>query len=179
MSRCVLLALLVACGGGGETKMLRRGAVAPDVVGEAADGTWVKLSALEGQLAIVYFYPKDGTPGCTQEACAFRDAFERYEEAGIVIFGVSGDHAASHRTFRAEHELPFPLVADVDGKVMAAYGVPSPLGMASRVTFLVGRDGKIARVFRDVDPGVHAEEVLAAVQKLETRMPVRQRKHFD
>lgn len=161
----MLAMLLAACANGG-AKLLAPGAAAPDVVGEGADGANVKLSALAGKAAVVYFYPKDDTPGCTKEACAFRDWFARYAEAGIVIFGVSRDDAASHRAFRKEHELPFPLVADVDGKVQAAYGVPSRFGMAARVTFLVGRDGKIARVFPDVDPGVHAEEVLAAAKAL-------------
>lgn len=156
---------LAACSGDA-TVLLAPGAVAPDVVGEAASGDAVHLSAQRGHPAVVYFYPKDETPGCTKEACAFRDAFDRYAKAGVTIFGVSGDDATSHREFRQKHALPFPLVADVDGAVQRAYGVPSRLGMAARVTFLVGPDGKIARVFPDVDPGVHAEEVLAAIAAL-------------
>lgn len=156
---------LVACGGDA-TALLAPGATAPEVTGEAANGDAVRLSAQQGKPAVVYFYPKDDTPGCTKEACAFRDAFDAYTKAGVTIFGVSRDDAASHRAFRTKHQLPFPLVADEDGAVERAYGVPSRMGMSARVTFIVGRDGKIARVFPDVDPGVHSAEVLAAIAAL-------------
>jgi thioredoxin-dependent peroxiredoxin len=147
----------------GGTGLLPVGAVAPDFEGHDVTGKTVRLSEQLGHAAVVYFYPKDGTPGCTTEACAFRDAFKRYDQRGIVIFGVSRDSDDSHKEFRAHHALPFPLVADEDGTVDRAYGVPSLLGMSKRVTFLVGADGKIARVWPDVDPGVHADAVLAAV----------------
>ena len=140
------------------------GAVAPDVTGTASDGSSTTLSAARGHAAVVYFYPKDETPGCTKEACAFRDAFTKYEARRVTIFGVSRDSEESHKKFRAKHSLPFPLVADEDGKIASAYGVSSTLGMASRVTFLVGADGTIVRSWPDVDPGVHADEVLAAAQ---------------
>jgi len=143
--------------------LLPVGASAPEIVGTTRDGRPAALSTLRGHAAVVYFYPKDETPGCTHEACAFRDAFAKYEERHVTIFGVSRDSEASHEQFRAKHSLPFPLVADEDGTVARAYGVVSTLGMASRVTFLVGKDGRIARVWPDVDPGVHAREVLAAV----------------
>jgi peroxiredoxin Q/BCP len=161
----LLLFCLLACGGGA-TDLLAPGAPAPDVVGEGPNGESVRLSSRAGQPSVVYFYPKDDTPGCTKEACAFRDAFDRYVRAGVTIFGVSGDDAASHRAFRKKHRLPFPLVADTEGAVQRAYGVSSRLGMPARVTFVVGRDGKVARVFRDVDPGVHEAEVFAALQGL-------------
>ena len=164
--RGLVFALALSACGGDATDLLAPGATAPDVVGEAANGDAVHLSAQTGKPAVVYFYPKDDTPGCTKEACAFRDAFDAYVKAGVTIFGVSGDDAASHRAFRAKHALPFPLVADVDGAVQRAYGVRSRMGMPARVTFIVGRDGKIARVFPDVDPGVHAGEVLAAIAAL-------------
>jgi thioredoxin-dependent peroxiredoxin len=141
------------------------GAAAPDLVGTNADGSKQRLSQVEGEFAVVYFYPKDDTPGCTKEACAFRDAFDKYKAAGVTIFGVSRDSEESHRKFRKNHSLPFPLVADESGDVQRAYGVPSKMGtMAARMSFLVGRDGKITRVWPDVDPGVHAVEVLAAVE---------------
>jgi len=139
------------------------GAPAPEVIGVGHDGRPATLSSVRGHAAVVYFYPKDETPGCTHEACAFRDAFGKYEERHVTIFGVSRDSEASHEQFRANHSLPFPLVADEDGSVARAYGVSSTLGMASRVTFLVGKDGRIAHVWPNVDPGVHAREVLAAV----------------
>jgi peroxiredoxin Q/BCP len=121
------------------------------------------LSSVRGHLVVVYFYPKDETPGCTKEACAFRDWFAKYEARQVTIFGVSRDSAQRHEEFRAKHNLPFPMVADEDGAVARAYGVPSILGMSSRMTFLVSKDGKIVRVWPNVDPGVHAQEVLAAI----------------
>jgi thioredoxin-dependent peroxiredoxin len=164
-----LVCLLAACGGptvrpDGGQGLLPLGARAPELVGEAADGSKVPLSACRGHAAIVYFYPKDATPGCTKEACAFRDAFERYEARKVTIFGVSRDSEEIHQEFRARHALPFPLVSDQDGAIAQAYGVPSPFGMSARVSFLVGPDGRIARVWPDVDPGVHAREVLAAAE---------------
>ena len=146
----------------GGTGLLPVGAVAPEVVGTDPAGKTVRLSEVRGSPAVVYFYPKDGTPGCTTEACAFRDAFKSYEAKHVVLFGVSRDSADSHAKFAASHSLPFPLVADQDGSVSLAYGVSSTLGFDSRVTFLVGADGRIAHVWPNVDPGVHASEVLAA-----------------
>jgi thioredoxin-dependent peroxiredoxin len=158
---------LAACGPvkrpDGGTGLLPVGAIAPDFLGHDITGKTVHLSEQRGHAAVVYFYPKDGTPGCTTEACAFRDAWRRYEKKGVVIFGVSRDSDDSHREFRVHNALPFPLVADEDGSVDRAYGVPSMLGMSKRVTFLVGPDGKVLHVWPDVDPGVHADEVLGAV----------------
>jgi peroxiredoxin Q/BCP len=166
MRRAALaIALIAVVGCGDKSGLLQPGAAAPELVAEGAGGEVVRLSEQRGKHAVVYFYPKDDTPGCTKEACAFRDAFDLYTERGITIFGVSRDDAESHREFREQYELPFPLVADVDGKVQAAYGVPSVFGMAARVTFIVGRDGKITRVFPEVDPGLHADEVLAAIPR--------------
>jgi peroxiredoxin Q/BCP len=150
--------------------MLGAGAQAPDVSGRDASGAIVRLSQQRGNAAVVYFYPKDSTPGCTEEACAFRDTFERFVAERVVIFGVSRDSEESHAEFRKEHQLPFVLVADESGAAQDAYGVPSTFFvLSSRVTFLVDGDGRIARVWPDVDPGVHASEVLAAVQALRAR----------
>lgn len=163
----VLLVLCIGCGPvvrtDGGRGLLPVGALAPEVVGEAADGSVTRLSAVRGHAAIVYFYPKDGTPGCTKEACAFRDAFTRYQQRHVTIFGVSRDSPEIHAEFRVSHHLPFPLVSDETGAIAQAYGVSSPLGMSARVTFLVGPDGRIARVWPDVDPALHANEVLAAI----------------
>jgi peroxiredoxin Q/BCP len=142
--------------------LLPVGAEAPDFEAHDPNGAAVRLSSATGSLRVVYFYPKDETPGCTKEACAFRDAFDRYRAQGIVIFGVSRDSDESHRGFQKHHSLPFALAADESGAIQTAYGVPSRLGHSARVTFLVGRDGRIARVFPDVDPAVHATDVLAA-----------------
>jgi thioredoxin-dependent peroxiredoxin len=149
--------------------LLQVGMMAPDVTGSALDGGPTALSTVHGHAAVVYFYPKDGTSGCTREACAFRDWYEKYESRHVVIFGVSRDSAESHRGFRAKHDLPFLLVADESGSVARAYGVPGAFGMTSRVTFLVGKEGRILRVWPDVDPSVHAEEVLAAIDAADPR----------
>ncbi|HXU62898.1 MAG TPA: peroxiredoxin [Polyangia bacterium] len=149
--------------------LLPVGTVAPPVAGTDAAGKTVKLSDEKGKFAVVYFYPKDDTPGCTKEACAFRDSFDKFGQAGVTIFAVSRDSEASHKTFREHHKLPFPMVADPSGEVQKAYGVPSMLpgtGLAARVTFLVGPDGKIAHVWPKVDPVVNAREVLATVAEL-------------
>jgi len=163
-----VIALSIACGAtkrpdGGEG-LLAIGTDAPDVSAPDQTGSVKSLSAERGRPVVVFFYPKDGTPGCTKEACAFRDAFKAYEARSVTIFGVSRDSDEVHEEFRAQHALPFPLVSDADGSIAQAYGVPSPLGMSARVSFLVGPDGKIARVWPDVDPGVHAREVLAAAE---------------
>jgi peroxiredoxin Q/BCP len=119
-----------------------------------------------GKPLVLFFYPSDGTPGCTTEACAFRNAWQRYEQAGVAIVGVSTNDVASHASFAAEHKLPFPLLADVDGAILRAWGVSSMLGLSQRVSVLIDRDGRVARVFQDVDPALHAQEVLAAAAAL-------------
>lgn len=147
--------------------LLSVGTPAPDVTGKDAKGVVSHLSDRKGHVSIVYFYPKDGTPGCTKEACAFRDTFDKFTQRGITIFGVSRDDDASHAKFLAEHSLQFPLVADPSGTVQKAYGVPDKApGIASRVTFLVAADGSIAKVWPDVDPAVHADEVFKAIESL-------------
>lgn len=171
----LLLSSLAACGAqqrpDGGKGVLEVGAAAPDVEGVDISGKRFRLSEGRTKPAVVYFYPKDGTPGCTKEACAFRDAWNRFSEHGVVVFGVSRDSEASHASFLKEHELPFPLVADESGAIQEAYGVPSRLGMAARVTFLVDQNGRIAHVWPNVDPGVHADEVLKAVSELERTNP--------
>lgn len=129
-------------------------------------GEAVELRAMSGRTFVVYFYPRDGTPGCTKEACAFRDAWARYQQAGVDVIGVSTDSVASHREFATTHELPFSLISDREQRWSNAFGVRSTLGMTARVSFLVGPDGRIARVYPDVDPGVHAREILDDAAKL-------------
>jgi len=167
----LFMLLLSACGAqqrpDGGKGVLPVGATAPELSGRDATGKEQRLSQSRGKPAVVYFYPKDGTPGCTKEACAFRDTWNRFTEKGVMIFGVSRDSEASHTEFLKKHELPFPLVADESGALQSAYGVPSRLGMAARVSFLVDAQGRIARVWPDVDPGVHADEVLKAVDELQ------------
>jgi peroxiredoxin Q/BCP len=168
--RSLVVKLGLACGAvqrpDGGTGLLAIGAAAPDLTGVAREGKPVSLSSVRGHPAVVYFYPKDETPGCTREACAFRDAFDQYAARQVTIFGVSQDSAESHRAFSEHQKLPFPLVADEDGSAARAYGVPSHFGFTSRMTFLIDATGHVARVWPDVDPGVHASEVLAAIAGL-------------
>jgi peroxiredoxin Q/BCP len=142
--------------------MLKEGTTAPAFKTTDANGETVSLKDFRGQKVVLYFYPKDDTPGCTKEACAFRDAFEKFVKAGVTIFAVSRDGDVSHRAFREHYKLPFPMVADPSGAVQRAYGVPGD-AVAQRITFLVGPDGKIARVWPKVDPVVNATEVLDEV----------------
>lgn len=169
--RLVLPALftltLAGCGAtrrpdGGEG-LLAVGADAPDLSAVDQNGKTHKLGDERGHPVIVYFYPKDGTPGCTTEACAFRDAWDRFSAANVGILGVSRDSKESHRAFMVKHKLPFSLASDEDGAIERAWGVPSTLGMSQRVSFLVGPDGKVRATWPDVDPAQHAAQVLAAV----------------
>jgi peroxiredoxin Q/BCP len=148
------------CAGRSAEQMLAVGAPVPALKKVAHDGTEIDLTSLQGKPMLVYFYPKDDTPGCTKEACAFRDVWSRYEEAGVRLVGVSADSNESHREFAEEHKLPFPLIADEDLAWASAFGVDTTLGMTNRDSFLIGADGKVAKVYRGVDPGVHADEVL-------------------
>jgi peroxiredoxin Q/BCP len=159
------LVLLGACGSPQRSStLLREGAEAPDFMALDQEGRVRQLSLLGRRRQVVlFFYPRDGTPGCTREACAFRDSWDRLQASGAVVIGVSTDDVASHRRFADEHDLPFPLLADPDGEILRMYGVPSALGMAARVTFVIDREGRIERVFPEVDPAVHVDEVLAAL----------------
>jgi thioredoxin-dependent peroxiredoxin len=128
-----------------------------------------RLADFRGQRVVLYFYPKDDTPGCTKEACNFRDDYSAYEQAGITILGISPDSVESHQKFKARFQLPFSLLADEGHKVCDAYGVWGPkkfMGKSYegvlRTTFLIGPDGSILRVFEHVRPAEHSAEVLAA-----------------
>jgi peroxiredoxin Q/BCP len=164
---------LVASAGCGEVKrpdggqgLLAVGAPAPEVVGEDPGGTEVRLSAIRDKPAVVFFYPADGTPGCTKEVCAFRDAWNRFASAGVLVIGVSSNSRESHKKFQAEHKLPMALASDESGAIGKAFGVSKKLWGYDRVSFLVDRSGKIAKVWPSVDPGQHATEVLAEAARL-------------
>ncbi len=148
------------------TRLITAGTRAPDFSLPDQTGALRTLAAEAGHPVVLYFYPRDATPGCTTEACAFRDSWNRYEEAGARVYGVSMDDVESHRAFAEEHELPFPLLADVDGSLARAYGVDTEGGHARRVTFLITEDGTVHQVFDLVDPAVHADEVLRAIADL-------------
>ena len=153
---------MIALSGCTRAALLPVGAAVPaDLSAVDQNGAPHRMGDSAGKVTVVYFYPRDATPGCTAEACAFRDVWAQYQSAGIQVFGVSSDDQASKASFAAEHKLPFPILADTDKKWIDAFHVPTWLGMASRVTFLIGRDLKVARVYPDVDPGVHATQVLA------------------
>jgi peroxiredoxin Q/BCP len=164
-----LLAYLVvgaACvhSGGGDA-LLAVGVRAPEFAVTAQDGHRVALSDLRGRYVALYFYPKDDTPGCTKEACGFRDAATPLQEAGVVVLGVSEQDNASHTAFADKYHLPFPLLPDEHGEIAAAYHVPVTMGLAHRITYLIGKDGTIARVWPSVTPTGHANEILAAVRQ--------------
>jgi peroxiredoxin Q/BCP len=145
----------------------KAGDKAPLIQGKDQDGkTWKLSDSVGKQVVLLYFYPKDETPGCTKEACGFRDRMEALKKENVQIIGVSFDSAESHQKFIAAHQLNFPLLADTDGKIAAAYGVKMPdRNMAKRVSFLIGLDGKILHVTDNRDADVHLTEMKAAVEK--------------
>ena len=146
--------------------LLAVGAKVPNLTGTDQHGAEHRLADSTGHPLLVYFYPKDATPGCTQEACAFRDVWKRFAEQGIALYGVSRDDQASHARFATEHQLPFPLIADPSGTWEHAFGVPNHNGKSARVSFLFDAHGRLADVYPNVDPGVHAEQVLGDVARL-------------
>src|SRR6266850_1274955 len=126
---------------------LKEGDKAPDFTAVTNDGGKVSLSDLKGKPVILYFYPKDDTPGCTKEACAFRDDYEAFQEIGAEVIGVSSDAAESHGKFASKYRLPFVLLSDRDGDVRRRYGVPATLGLLpGRVTFVIDRQGTVRHV---------------------------------
>jgi peroxiredoxin Q/BCP len=151
----------------------REGSVAPDFTTVAHDGSTVRLSAFKGRPVVLYFYPKDDTPGCTVEACGFRDAHAQFGRHKAVVLGVSPDSPRSHVKFREKHALPFTLLADEDHSVAGKYGAwraksmygRSYMGIA-RSTFVIDGTGRIAKAFTTVKPQGHEREVLAAVAAL-------------
>lgn len=150
----------------GGTGLLPIGSAAPDLVAEDQHGATYRLADDRGRFVVVFFYPKDSTPGCTKEACAFRDAWHEFERQNVRVVGVSSDDRESHAKFAKEHELPFLLLVEKDGEWGKSFGVKSRLGFYERVSFLIGPDGRVAKVYPNVDPAVHANEVLADIKRL-------------
>ncbi|HSV33352.1 MAG TPA: thioredoxin-dependent thiol peroxidase [Pyrinomonadaceae bacterium] len=149
--------------------VLKEGDKAPDFTVRDGEGKTVKLKDFRGKKVVLYFYPKDDTPGCTREACAFRDAFGKYKRRGIEVLGVSLDTEASHKKFAAKFDLPFRLLADTDKAISEAYGTYGEKKFMGRkymgnhrMTFLIDEKGKIKKIFDKVKPDEHAEEVLEA-----------------
>ena len=150
--------------------MIAEGQEAPDFELTSDAGETVKLSALRGKPVVLYFYPKDDTPGCTTQACGIRDAYGEFERAGAVVLGVSPDNERSHVKFRQKYELPFTLLADTEHEVADRYGVwgekkfmgKKYMGV-SRSTFVIDESGRVKKVFEKVTPATHADDVLAAL----------------
>lgn len=147
------------------------GTVAPDFTAKNQNGKQIHLADYRGKFVLLYFYPKDDTPGCTKEACTFRDHYAEIKKMNTVIFGISRQDEQSHQKFIARHSLPFDLLVDSDGKIGEAYGVKTIpiLGFLRRRSVLIGPDGKVLRYYGDVDPARHADEVIADIRKAETR----------
>jgi peroxiredoxin Q/BCP len=154
-----------------DSAQLQEGDHAPGFTLETDDGVSLSLDDLHGRDVVLYFYPKDDTPGCTREACAFRDVYQEMQRAGALVLGVSPDNTKSHHRFADKFDLPFPLLADPEHTVAEAYGVWKEkvnygkryMGI-ERSTFLIGKDGRIRRVWRRVKPDDHAQDVLEAVR---------------
>ena len=149
--------------------MVKEGNAAPAFKTTDANGEPVNLKDFRGKKVVLYFYPKDDTPGCTKEACSFRDAFSKFKKQGITILGVSPDSEKSHQKFTAKYNLPFTLLADTDHSIADAYGVYGEKKFMGRTymgihrtTFLIDEKGKIKKVFEKVNPEDHADEVLGA-----------------
>lgn len=147
---------------------LSPGDPAPDFSLPDGDGNLVTLSDLQGKRVVLYFYPRDNTPGCTKEACGFRDRYSDFQNQDIVVLGVSTDDAKSHGKFTTKFQLPFPLLSDADGTVAAtydSYGLKKFMGKEymgiSRNTFVIGPDGRIEKIYKKVKPDAHAAEILA------------------
>lgn len=145
------------------------GDAAPDFRLQDQNGTWHSLDRYRGQWIVLYFYPKDDTPGCTTEACAFRDNIFAFEDVGAVILGVSLDDVESHQAFAEKYSLPFSLLSDADGQAATKYGVLRTSGtfrFAQRQSFIIDPNGNVARHYAKVDPANHSKEVLADLKEL-------------
>ncbi len=144
---------------------LQPGEPAPEFAAPITSGETVSLSNYRGKKVILYFYPKDDTPGCTVEACGLRDNYQKIRELGAEVLGVSVDDVESHRRFAEKFSIPFPLVADAEAKITQSYGVYNEKWkQARRVTFLIDEQGTITRIFDPVKPDIHTKELLDALK---------------
>ncbi len=168
LSLVLFLAGIVSCANAKMT--LKEGKTAPDFSLMGNDGEMHKLSDFKGQYVVLYFYPKDETPGCTTEACSFRDNISAITKTGTKVIGVSVQDVSSHKDFVKQYGLNFLLLADNEKKVSKEYGVlNSTWGMDNRVTFIINPAGKIVKIFPKVDPNGHAKEVLAELETLQNK----------
>src|SRR5882757_3717646 len=142
------------------------GSAAPNFKLQDQHDAWISLADQRGKWLVVYFYPMDETPGCTTEACEFRDNIFAFRKLGVNVLGISVQDVASKKEFAAKHSLPFSVLADADKSVAKAYGVLGVLGYARRETFVIDPQGRIARHYPDVDPKTHSKQLLADLQAL-------------
>jgi len=169
LTRYCFATLLFAVACTGPLAAMEPGAQAPAFKLQDQNGEWHDLEQYRGRWVTLYFYPKDDTPGCTTEACAFRDNIFAFEDIGATVLGVSLDDVESHAEFADKYSLPFSLLADMKGEAARSYGVLSNYGgfkMAKRQTFLIDPDGRIARHYASVNPNGHSEQVLADLKSL-------------
>lgn len=156
----LLTAVMVLQSCGGNAENLKVGNPTPDFTLQDSDGNNYTLSDYRGKSpVVVYFYPKANSPGCTTEACGIRDSFAKFKENNIIIFGVSVDSKKAIKEFINDHNLNFPLLSDENKEVSKAYGVLNNLGVDSRITFIIDKQGNIADIIRDVDVETHADDV--------------------
>jgi len=174
MKKVTAIAFALICGGivaliapgGALADLLKAGDKAPQFSTDAIYGgetTPIKLSDYRGQIVALYFYPKDFTPGCTTEACTFRDSYAKIKKAGIALLGCSVDTADAHRAFIKKYGLPFPLLLDPDKKIATEFGVANGIakyGLDGRVTYVIGSEGQILKVYPKVDPAFNASEII-------------------
>jgi peroxiredoxin Q/BCP len=149
--------------------VLKEGDLAPAITTQMVSGEQItpfSLADYRGKKVILYFYPKDDTPGCTKEACSFRDGFSKFQAAGLTVLGCSVDSEDAHKKFIKKYNLPFPLLLDPDKKIATEYGVANGipiLGLDKRVTYVIDENGRILKVYPKVDPSIHATEILSAL----------------
>lgn len=145
---------------------LSAGDPAPNFSAKNQEGKLVQLSDFKNKFVLIYFYPKDDTPGCTKEACSFRDQYTEIKKMNAVVLGVSRQDAKSHQQFRSKHRLPFDLLVDSDGALAKSMGVDTMpiIGLTKRKSLLIGPDGKVIRFYQDVDPSTHTQEVLKDIK---------------
>jgi len=166
----LLTSLLLLLGFSSSAVALESGQAAPDFKLQDQNGDWHTLEDYRGQWIALYFYPKDDTPGCTKEACAFRDNIFAFDEIGAVVLGISLDDVESHKEFAEKYSLPFSLLADTEKQAANDYGVYTKMvgfEMAKRQSFIIDPDGNIAKHYEKVSPETHSEEVLADIKALQ------------
>lgn len=144
--------------------MLKIGDIAPDIGIEDHHGKITRMSDFRGKIVVLYFYPRDNTPGCTTEACNFRDELGEIQKLGAEVIGVSTDSSKSHQGFMAKYNLNFTLLADKSKELSKAYGALNFTGTAARITYIIGKDGRVTHIFPKVSPTTHIREIIAALK---------------